>query len=246
MTFSPVEIATIGVVVPARNEERRLPRCLAAIATAATALRVGEAETPRLRVVVVADRCTDATLDIASGWPGVEVLVSDAGRVGSARAAGVDHLLRTENACGTADRQIWIACTDADSAVPVEWLRLQLHHARSGVELALGTVAPDPQELAAGILAAWRLRHLVIDGHPHVHGANLGIRANTYRAAGGFQDVAAHEDVLLGIAVRATGARVISTAAGPVLTSGRTQGRAPLGMATYLRELEGDQLPLEA
>ena len=193
MTFSPVEIATIGVVVPARNEERRLPRCLAAIATAATALRVGEAETPRLRVVVVADRCTDA-----------------------------------------------------DSAVPVEWLRLQLHHARSGVELALGTVAPDPQELAAGILAAWRLRHLVIDGHPHVHGANLGIRADTYRAAGGFQDVAAHEDVLLGIAVRATGARVISTAAGPVLTSGRTQGRAPLGMATYLRELEGDQLPLEA
>ena len=149
----------------------------------------------------------------------------------AARAAGVDHLLRTENACGTADRQIWIACTDADSAVPVEWLRLQLHHARSGVELALGTVAPDPQELAAGILAAWRLRHLVIDGHPHVHGANLGIRADTYRAAGGFQDVAAHEDVLLGIAVRATGARVISTAAGPVLTSGRTQGRAPLGMA---------------
>jgi len=246
MTFSTVEMATIGVVVPARNEERRLPRCLAAIAAAATALRTGDGEIPRLRVVVVADRCTDTTFDIASGWPGVEVVVSDAGRVGAARAAGIDHLLRTEHDLGTADRQIWIACTDADSAVPVDWLRLQLHHAKAGIELALGTVAPDPQELAAGLLAAWRLRHLVIDGHPHVHGANLGIRADTYRAAGGFQDVAAHEDVLLGIAVRANGARVISTAAGPVLTSGRTQGRAPLGMAAYLRELESDHLPLEA
>ena len=246
MTFSTVEMATIGVVVPARNEERRLPRCLAAIATAATALRTGDGEIPRLRVVVVADRCTDTTFDIASGWPGVEVVVSDVGRVGAARAAGIDHLLRTEHDLGTADRQIWIACTDADSAVPVEWLRLQLHHARAGIELALGTVAPDPQELAAGLLAAWRLRHLVSDGHPHVHGANLGIRADTYRAAGGFQDVAAHEDVLLGIAVRANGARVISTAAGPVLTSGRTQGRAPLGMAAYLRELESDHLPMEA
>ena len=79
-----------------------------------------------------------------------------------------------------------------------------------------------------------------------MHGANLGIRADTYRGRRRFPGCGGHEDVLLGIAVRATGARVISTAAGPVLTSGRTQGRAPLGMATYLRELEGDQLPLEA
>ena len=132
---------------------------------------------------------------------------------------------------------MWIACTDADSAVPADWLQTQLLHARSGVELLLGTVRPDPQELAAGVLAAWRLRHLIADGHPHVHGANLGVRADTYLAAGGFPDVASHEDVLLSRAVRAAGGRVLSTGASPVLTSGRSNGRAPEGMAHYLREL---------
>lgn len=246
MTFSPVEISTIAVVVPARNEELRLPRCLAAISAAGVALRAVEVHPPRLRVLVVADRCTDATRDIAAQWPGVELVDSDAGRVGAARAAGIDHLLTTENARGVRNDRVWIACTDADSAAPTEWLQVQLQHARAGIELALGTVAPDPQELAAGVLAAWRLRHLVTDGHPHVHGANLGIRGDTYRAVGGFRDVAVHEDVLLSLAVRAAGGTVISSAAGTVLTSGRTHGRAPMGMATYLRELESDHLPLEA
>jgi len=71
MTFPLVEIATIGVVVPARNEELRLPRCLAAIAAAGRALRSKDADAPRLRVVVVADSCTDRTREIADQWTGV-------------------------------------------------------------------------------------------------------------------------------------------------------------------------------
>jgi hypothetical protein len=110
----------------------------------------------------------------------------------------------------------------------------------------LGTVRPDPQELAAGLLAAWRLRHLIADGHPHVHGANLGVRGDSYLAAGGFPDVATHEDVLLSAAVRRAGRVVLSTGSSPVLTSGRTTGRAPDGMATYLRELGQVEVSLEA
>ena len=91
--------------------------------------------------------------------------------------------------------------------------------------------------LAGGVLAAWRLRHRLADGHPHVHGANLGVRGDTYLAAGGFRNVAAHEDVLLRDAVRALGGIVVSTGSGPVLTSGRQRGRAPAGLAHYLREL---------
>ncbi len=251
MTFSlsearAVQISTIGIVVPARNEEERLPRCLTGLEAAIRQLRSAEPDAPRIRLIVVVDGSTDRTYRIASEWAGVEVLRSDAGRVGAARAAGVRHLLATGSAAGIPAGRTWIACTDADSVVPVDWLQTQVVHARSGVELLLGTVRPDPQELAAGVLAAYRLRHLITDGHPHVHGANLGVRADSYLAAGSFPDVVSHEDVLLSHAIRAAGGRVLSTGASPVLTSGRSHGRAPEGMARYLRELGEDPVPLEA
>ncbi len=244
MRLSPVDIDAIGIVVPARNEELRLPRCLAALEAATAGLGDAVDSAPRVRVIVVVDASVDGTLRLAQEWPGVEVVSTDAGRVGVARRAGIDHLLRGEAA--TDPGRVWIANTDADSAVPTEWLSAHLLHARSGVELLLGTVRPDPRELAAGLLAAWRLRHLIADGHPHVHGANLGVRADSYLAAGGFPDVATHEDVLLSAAVRRAGGVVRSTGSSPVLTSGRTTGRAPRGMASYLRELGQEEVSLEA
>jgi glycosyltransferase involved in cell wall biosynthesis len=246
VTLSPGVIETIGVVVPARNEEALLPRCLAALHDAARTLRAGERCPPRVRVVVVVDRSADRTARVAETWPGVEVVHSDAGLVGAARAAGASLLLRTESALGSAPRNVWMACTDADSAVPREWLSLHLQLARTGYGLVLGTVRPDPAELAAGVLDAWRLRHQMTDGHPHVHGANLGVRGDIYLAAGGFPDVHTGEDVLLSVAVRETGGGVVSTGASPVLTSGRCLGRAPGGMAGYLRDLAEDEISLEA
>jgi glycosyltransferase involved in cell wall biosynthesis len=245
VTNSTERVDTIGIVVPACNEELRLPRSLAALTAAARQL-VEVDGVPRVRLIVVVDRSTDGTLGIAQGWPGVEVVVSNAGRVGAARASGIAKLLTSEARRGIPARHVWIACTDADSAVPTDWLVEQLRHARAGVELLLGTVRPDPDELAAGLLAAWRLRHQIADGHPYVHGANLGIRGDTYRAAGGFADVPAHEDALLSDAVRRSGAVVLSTGSAAVLTSGRITGRTPDGLAHYLRELSELELSLEA
>lgn len=244
MTASPGAIRAIGVVVPARNEEQRLPRCLDSLTAAALALRAEAAEVPHLRLIVVDDGSTDGTARIAAGRRGVEVVTSSAGRVGAARRLGVQRLLSRQRRAGMTPGQVWIACTDADSAVPEEWLLTQLAHARAGVDLLLGTVRPDPAELAGGVLAAWRLRHLLGDGHPHVHGANLGVRGDSYLAAGGFPDVAAHEDLLLRDAVGQGGGWVVSTGASPVLTSGRQSGRTPAGMALYLRELDAGGEPL--
>jgi hypothetical protein len=157
---------------------------------------------------------------------------------------GPDQALPTEHSEFAAS--LWIACTDADSTVPSDWLLGQLGYARSGVDMVLGTVLPDPDELAAGLLAAWRLRHNNSDGHPHVHGANMGFRGDMYLAAGGFQDVLTHEDVLLSVSVRAAGGRVLSAGASPVITSGRTEGRAPGGMSHYLQEIGSEPMPLEA
>ena len=211
-----------------------MPRCLAAVARADAALRAARPAGWPTRVVVVLDRCTDRSGEVLAAWPSVEVVVSDHGLVGAARSMGVDHALGVN---GPAPAAGWIACTDADSAVPGDWLVTQLAHAVSGTDLLLGLVRPDPAELAPEVLHSWTRAHRLTEGHPHVHGANLGIGADMYRRAGGFPAVPVHEDVLLTARVRALGGRVVSTARSPVLTSARTSGRTPAGMAGYLAGL---------
>ncbi|WP_418276584.1 hypothetical protein ACNHYB_01350 [Isoptericola jiangsuensis] len=69
-----------------------------------------------------------------------------------------------------------------------------------------------------------------------MHGANLGIRASVYRAAGGFAPIPEHEDVAIVAAARTLGARIVPDAAAEVLTSARLVGRTPGGYARHLRE----------
>lgn len=217
------------VVVPARNEESRLPRCLAALAESVEALeREFGADTPAIEVAVVLDLCTDGSAEVVARWPQFEALQCSAGSVGSARREGVEHLLR-----GAADAHTWVATTDADSAVPRRWLAVQLALAEAGTELVLGTVLPDA-ELSVVERARWHGSHTLVDGHPHVHGANLGVRADRYLRAGGFSDVDSDEDVLLVDALRRLGAHECRTALIPVLTSGRLDGRVPGGFGGYL------------
>jgi hypothetical protein len=77
-----------------------------------------------------------------------------------------------------------------------------------------------------------------------VHGASLGIRADLYLAAGGFETVTEHEDVSLVDRCRRLGGVVVASDDAEVLTSGRTIGRTPGGYAAYLRA-QAHQLALE-
>ena len=171
-------------------------------------------------------------MDVARA-AGAEIVLSRHGMVGAARAAGVATVLSTT----ASPRLTWIACTDADSTVPADWFDTQLEAAGRGIGLLLGTVRPEPGELAADVYQAWSARHSLADGHPHIHGANLGIRGDVYLAAGGFPLVAEHEDVILAARVRLLGIPVESTGRSPVLTSARLTGRTPAGLAGYLRTL---------
>lgn len=234
-------LAAIGVVIPARNEVDRVDGCLAAVTASVARLRRRPAgpQVP-VRIVVVLDDCRDGTADRVAGWPAVGAVVSSAGRVGAARAAGIGHVLAGFAREGIAESEIWLANTDADSRVPPGWLGLHAAAARRGAAMVLGTVRPDPAELGREIRQRWYRRHRLGDGHPHVHGANLGVRADWYRRAGGFPPVARQEDVALVDAVTAAGGRIVRTGAGPVRTSARLSGRAPGGMADYLRRLATD------
>lgn len=224
--------ARMGVVIPARNEESLLPRCLASVVAAAAALETEGAGT--VSIAVVLDSCTDksaaAAADAAAGLGReLHLLETDAGNVGAARALGADAMLRLG-----AD---WIANTDADTVVPADWLLTQHRFAAAGYGLVLGTVVPDAADLTADHLASWHAQHQLTENHRYVHGANLGFAAASYTAAGGFAPDAVHEDVQLVERIKATGVPWISTDWIRAVTSGRTTGRAPEGFSGYLRQL---------
>ncbi|MEP6599913.1 MAG: glycosyltransferase [Actinomycetota bacterium] len=228
-------ICALGVVVPAHNEAATIAECLDAIRASWIHLRRTMADPPSVRVVVVLDACTDDTARIARAAAEVQTVTVSVRQVGAARAAGATQLMR-DGCAGL--RELWLANTDADSVVPVDWLSGMVRAARAGAHVVLGTALPAPHVLSRAAERAWQARHDLRDGHPHVHGANLGIRADAYLALGGWTAVASGEDAALARRASETAhLRVLRTAAIPVRTSARTVGRAPHGFAAYLRDL---------
>ncbi len=230
-------IKRIAVGVPARNEVESIETCLDSIIVAAHAVDLP------VSIVVVADSCTDGTAERsrsvlrASGLPWC-VAERSFGRVGPTRNLACHTAVALHGA--TDHQHVWLATTDADSRVPHDWLVAHLRHeARDWdgvaglIEFAEGDISP---ELRTRFLAAIE-RDGTGSGHPHVHGANLGIKASAFFAAGGFADVAVGEDQQLWKQARSCGYSVIGTTDGVVMTSARRAGRAPGGLATFLNEL---------
>ncbi|MCU7728334.1 methyltransferase domain-containing protein [Actinoplanes sp. KI2] len=201
-----------------------LPRSLAALRIAATLV------TPvPVRLIVVADACTDDTALLADAG-GAEVVRVNERNVGRARRAGMAHALNR------GPQWMWLATTDADSEVPAEWLRWQLRHANAGTDLLAGTVEVDdwsgwPPALPGRYESRYRRRP------GHIHGANLGVSAAAYLATGGFPGLVCDEDQTLVARAIAAGRRVVLDDSCPVRTSARPDGRAPRGFAAHLRAL---------
>ena len=226
-------IELIGVVVPASNERQLIGACLDALARAGAHLR-RHVDGVGVRTIVVLDSCTDGTADVVARYPHVEVVTGRFGAVGPARAAGVAHLL-----CGTAARphEVWVANTDADSQVRAEWLTGMVALADDGADVVLGTVLPEPG-LPRSTELRWHAEHVLRADHPHVHGANFGIRADAYSALGGWPPIATGEDVVLARRAALAGhLRTVRSSACPVHTSVRPFGRAPFGFSSHLRGL---------
>lgn len=214
----------IAVIVPAHNEEDHITSCLIALRVAA--------QCPRLRgeqtvLVVVLDACTDRTRSIAKRM-GATTIALSCRNVGAARALGADLAL----AAGAR----WLAFTDADTQVAPDWISAQIAQRKDAV---CGTVAVRDWDTYGDTMRAhYDATYTDADGHRHIHGANLGLSADAYQRAGGFQALASSEDVALIESLKASGASIAWSAAPRVFTSARRMFRAPGGFGATLARVE--------
>lgn len=224
---------SVGVVVPARNEAQSIA---ASVLSVRSALR--SCQLLGSWIVVVCDSCTDDTPSIAREALGNtgEVIECEVGTAGAARGVGVDAL--STHFTSIAQERLWIANTDADTLVPHDWIARQLPFADKGWAAIAGIVRVDSIDGKSGSIVdrAFADYKVEVDGsHPHVHGANLGVRADAYVSVGAWRNIAVAEDHCLWSRLKAANWPALSTSELVVTTSGRLTGRAIGGFADTLR-----------
>ena len=222
------------IVIPARNEARRIGACLAAL------------DGQGADVLVVANNCTDATarLSILAGAALIDCTIADGG-VGAARRLGVAEGLRrmTGTRC--------VMTSDADCQVAPDWVMQNRIHLDAGAAAVCGLVRPIPAEHAAlppGLLQRAKLedRFLALKaqveahltgtaGHEQTPGASLAFTPFAYTCVGGFDPMPTHEDRAIILRLKARGLPVVHARDVIVSASCRLEGRAPGGMAAALR-----------
>jgi glycosyltransferase involved in cell wall biosynthesis len=220
----------VGVVIPAKNEAALVSCCIESVLRAGIAARV----TPL--IALVDDGSNDETARVANAAIPPEfgaVYSIQAGNAGAARAFGVERL-----AADSPFRLDWIATTDADSTVPIDWFERQLRHSHQGADAVAGIVdiGEGPGKLRQAFIQSYR-RNVTRKGHPHVHGANLGVRLESCLSVGNFRSIPCGEDQDLWLRLRGAGCVLVSDSRSVVRTSPRIQGRAEGGFAADLRRI---------
>jgi hypothetical protein len=248
------------VAIPVRDEEKRLPACLHALARQRD--RSGRSISPtQVRVVLFANNCTDRSASLARNLGSelsLDVRVIEArlppaiAHAGSARRAAMDLAEAWLVEAGESDGVI--LATDADSQVAPDWIAENRAAFAAGAEAVLGRINLDkegdqlPEALhRRGALEdiyerlltelSWLLDPLEHDPWPHhatVSGASLGVTREAYCRVGRLPRVPLGEDkALVGLLSRHD-VRIRHCPTAHVITSGRTDGRAPGGVADTL------------
>jgi len=234
------------VVVPARDEEELVERCLEGVGAQA-GVAPGDFE-----MILVLDACSDRTEERARAVaaarpePSLHLTEGPGGGSGPARRIGMDLACERLLAVGRPDGLI--ACTDADSVVAPSWLAAQLAAVTGGARAIGGRVEirrEDARRLGRRVLrlraeqAAARHRALLAGAgaragspeHWQFSGASMALTAETYVQIGGIEPSAALEDEALERSLVRHGVPIARLSSVRVVTSGRTYGRAARGLA---------------
>jgi GT2 family glycosyltransferase len=248
------------VAIPVKDEVERLAACLSALARQRD--RLGQPIPPALvRVVVFANNCTDQsaslTRKLGRGFS-LDVRVVEAqlppaaANAGNARRAAMD--IAESWLMERGEREGMILTTDADSQVSPNWIAENLAAFEAGAEAVLGRIDLDedgkllPAELhRRGELEdayerlltelSWLLDPLEYNPWPHhatISGASLGVSRTAYCRVGRLPRVPLGEDKALIALLSRQDGRIRYSPTIHVVTSGRTNGRAPGGVADTL------------
>jgi hypothetical protein len=243
------------VAIPVKDEEERLLGCLRGLAQQIP-------PTP-VRIVVFANNCVDQSASLARKFGGgllpLDIRVVEArlppaaAHAGNARRAAMDIAEAWLMEGG--ERDGVILTTDADSQVAPNWIAENLAAFEAGAEAVLGRIDLDgegkflPEALhRRGELEdtyerlltelSWLVDPLEHNPWPHhatISGASLGVTRMAYCRVGRLPRVPLGEDkALIGLLSR-EGAKIRYCPTVYVITSGRTNGRAPGGVADTLR-----------
>ncbi len=227
-----------AIGIPARDEELLIDGSVRSVLASADAL----VDPSSVRVVVACDSCGDTTAEVVRSFARrddrVDLVEGRWSSAGAARSAAIRRALDQTLAPAS---DVWIATTDADTVVPIDWLSGHARCWASGDHAVAGVVDLVDHTEAMGAVFG---RHYVLghDSHGHVHGANLGVRADAYLHVGGVPALALAEDHELWLALRLAGFTCRSSVAIRVATSARVRGRAPGGFADTLRRLIDGEL----
>ncbi|WP_211248892.1 glycosyltransferase [Deinococcus frigens] len=205
-------MSAFSVIIPARNEAAYLPLTLRAL----EAQHLAPAE-----VIVVDNGSTDDTPEVARAW-GARVLRCARPGVAQARQSGLE-----------AARSDWIATTDADSLPSPQWLSLLDAATPGRVALygPMGFCGVAPQWAWASQQAYSAFLHgCRVVGKPNLAGANMAFSRQAALLAGGYPEVEAYEDVMLGQALAKLGPLAYVPGA-LVQTSARRMDRGALPFA---------------
>ena len=248
------------VAIPVKDEEERLPGCLRALAQQRD--QSERLIPPALvRIAVFANNCTDHSASLARKFGGglslnvrvVEArLPPAAAHAGNARRASMD--LAEAWLVEEGERDGVILTTDADSQVGTNWIAENLAAFEAGAEAVLGRIDLDEEgdylphalhqrgeledayerlltELSALLDP---LEHNPWPHHATISGASLGITRTAYCRVGRLPRVPLGEDKALIALLSRQDARIRYCPAVHAITSGRTNGRAPGGVADTL------------
>ena len=173
--------------------------------------------------------------------PGCGEVIEIAERgAGAARRAGFDRLIAAS--AGLDAASVWFATTDADTLVPYDWIERQTQWWRRGADAVAGLVTPiswQQQSLTARRRYETHMSRLGTGhGHPHVHGANLAMTGDAYRAQRAeCRRSRPARTTPFGKRSPATGRRALHAGDVVVETGTRREGRAPRGFSQLLRTL---------